>query len=409
MNRSKVFDDITRAMRLALCCEQAQISPQEGLERLAALAEKTSRRCPSRREFLADTGKFVAASAIAAIASPAAHAFGRPAASHPSIGIVGAGLAGLACGDELKRNGINASIYDANTRPGGRCQSLRGFFPSQTAERGGEFIDNLHKTMLGYVQRFNLPIEDVNKRPGEVFYYFNEQLYAESVVVDEFRDFVAALHADLRALSGEVTADNHTDTDVMLDRTNLLEYLEGHNGAGLAAGPVAKSAIIQAYKAEYGLEAEEQSCLNLLLFIHADKRSKFTPFGVFSDERYHVKDGNDQIVQGLANELANQIYLEMRLVKVHKTSAGSLELTFKRGASTLVRTHDAVVLAMPFTLLREVELHASLGLPPEKILAINQLGYGTNAKMMVGFSSRLWYGLGSNGASYSDLPNHQAT
>ena len=126
--------------------------------------------CPSRREFLTDTGNLVAASAMATIASPAAHAFGGPAASQPSIGIVGAGLAGLACADELKRNGINAAIYDANTRPGGRCHSLRGFFPGQTAERGGEFIDNLHKTMLEYAQRFNLPIEDVNKRPGEVFY-----------------------------------------------------------------------------------------------------------------------------------------------------------------------------------------------------------------------------------------------
>jgi monoamine oxidase len=54
-------------------------------------------------------------------------------------------------------------------------------------------------------------------------------------------------------------------------------------------------------------------------------------------------------------------------------------------------------------------LDASLGLPPEKVNAIDLLGYGTNAKMMVGFSSRPWAALGSNGASYSDLPNHQAT
>jgi monoamine oxidase len=409
MSRSKLFDDVARAMRIALYCETTKLSPREALARLAEVEEQADRYRPSRREFLVNMGTLVAASIIPVIASPAAKAFAGPSPSRASVGIVGAGLAGLACGDELKRNGINAAIYDADTRTGGRCQSLRGFFPGQTAERGGEFIDNLHKTMLAYVQRFNLPIEDVNKRPGEVFYYFNGQLYDESVVVDEFRDFVAALHADLRALSGEVTADNHTATDVGLDHTNLLAYLEEKNGAGLEAGPVAKNAIIQAYEAEYGLEAEEQSCLNFLLFIHADKRAKFTPFGIFSDERYHVIGGNDQIVQGLARELANQIHLQMRLVKVRKTSAGSLELTFKQGASTLVRTHDAVVLAMPFTLLREVQLDANLDLPREKMLAIEQLGYGTNAKMMVGFSSRPWYGLGSNGASYSDLSNHQAT
>ena len=55
-----------------------------------------------------------------------------------------------------------------------------------------------------------------------------------------------------------------------------------------------------AYVAEYGLAASEQSALNFLLFIHADRRSKFTPFGVFSDERWHIPDGNDRVVQGLA-------------------------------------------------------------------------------------------------------------
>jgi monoamine oxidase len=56
--------------------------------------------------------------------------------------------------------------------------------------------------------------------------------------------------------------------------------------------------------------------------------------------------------------------------------------------------------------LRDVELDPSLGLPAWKLLAIQNLGYGTNAKLMVGFSGRPWAALGSNGASYSDLVNH---
>ncbi len=96
-------------------------------------------------------------------------------------------------------------------------------------------------------------------------------------------------------VSPEVTAATHTDDDVALDRTSLLAYLEGENGTGLAAAPLAKAAIVQAYVAEYGRAPDEQSCLNFLLFIHADRRSKFTPFGVSSDERYHVVDGNDRI------------------------------------------------------------------------------------------------------------------
>ena len=62
-----------------------------------------------------------------------------------------------------------------------------------------------------------------------------------------------------------------------------------------------------AYTIEYGLETDRQSCLNFLFFIHADRRSRFTPFGVFSDERYHVIGGNQQIPAGLAAGLGGQI------------------------------------------------------------------------------------------------------
>src|SRR3712207_7123244 len=55
--------------------------------------------------------------------------------------------------------------------------------------------------------------------------------------------------------------------------------------------------------------------------------------------------------------------------------------------TTLFRsTH--VVLALPFTLLREVRLDAPLS--PAKRRAIAELGYGTNAKLMVGFGERVW-------------------
>src|SRR4030095_11042786 len=99
----------------------------------------------------------------------------------------------------------------------------------------------------------------------------------------------------------------------------------------------------------------------------------------------------------------------MRLVRARKNSRGEMELAFKNGSRTVSTTYDAVVFAIPFSTLREVELDASLGLPAWKLFAINELRYGTNAKMMVGFDSRPWLSQGSNGQSYSDLPNHQTT
>lgn len=401
MGRSKFLDNLTRIGRIANYCEKRGVTSKEGCERAVAIEAQRA----SRRGFLKAAGGLAAIGAIGSAAGSLEAVFGAQAsAADVKIGIVGAGLAGLVCGDELRRNGIRAAIFDANARTGGRCWSLRNFFPGQVAERGGEFIDTPHKTLLSYARAFGLTLEDVDKQPGEVFYFFNGRHYPESQVVDEYRDFVATMREDLRRLSSAPTADAHTDFDRALDSLSLAEYLETRG-----AGPLIREVVEQAYQAEYGLEIARQSCLNFLLFIHADRRSKFTPFGIFSDERYHVIEGNDRIVEGLTRRLKEQIQLEMRLVRVSKTAAGKIQLTFRQGATTRQFSFDAVVLALPFSTLRDVDLHGSLALPVWKIDAIQSLGYGTNAKMMVGFNGRPWRSLGGNGASYSDLPHHQLT
>ena len=364
----------------------------------ADLVGRGANRRPTRRDV-------IAAGITGALAAPAVLANPRP--PNVNVGIVGAGLAGLAAGWELHRQGVSVTLYDAATRTGGRCYSLGGdfpgpvTFPGQVAERGGEFIDTGHKTMIGYARELGLDLEDVNKEPGDVAYYFGGTHVSEAVVVEEFRAFVPMMRRDLRTLSGQPSADNHTPADRSLDLVSLREYLLTRGASTLA-----RKAIEEAYVAEYGLEPDRQSCLNFLLFIHADRRTKFQPFGVFSDERYHIVQGNQAVPVGLANRLTGRIQAGMELRRVRKTPAGKVELLFRNGVS---RTHDAVVLAIPFTVLRLVALDPTLALPAWKMDAIQNLGYGNNAKMMIGFSHQTWHDTGSNGSSYSDLIHHQTT
>ena len=93
----------------------------------------------------------------------------------------------------------------------------------------------------------------------------------------------------------------------------------------------------------------------------------------------------------------------------HVAATNDIELTFDSSDGPAVAAFDHVVLTLPFTALRDVDLAASLALPQWKRDAINLLGYGTNAKMMVGFDGPYWRALGASGASYSDLPHHQTT
>lgn len=321
-----------------------------------------------------------------------------------NIAIVGAGLAGLSCAYELKKKGITAQVFEASTRSGGRCFSMKDF-AGQTIERGGELIDTGHKAMIRYAREFGLTLEDVGKQPGETAYYFDGHHYSESTIVEEFRAFVAQMRNDLRSI-GAPTADNYTQMDRMFDMMSLDEYLDSRG-----AGPLLRKVLDVAYNIEFGLEISEQSALSLLLFMHADSRSHFKPFGIFSDERYHVIEGNQAIASGLENALAKPIEFGHRLVRISRLSDERIELTFDCDGTTYVTRHDAVVLTIPFSVMRDgqVEFDTSLQLPAWKQYAIKHLRYGTNSKMMIAFNGRPWLAYDSNGASYSDLPNHQTT
>ena len=61
-----------------------------------------------------------------------------------------------------------------------------------------------------------------------------------------------------------------------------------------------------------------------------------------------------------------------------------------------------MILCLPFTILREIDLR--LPLPAIKRRAIRELGYGNNAKLILGFGKRLWRDEGFDGDSYADLP-----
>lgn len=404
MGRSLLFRNFNQAIRITLLCKKNKIEISQCLEQLTHLKTRKiwhngklrhPQSVPSPIGVRRARFEYTDLSAIA---------------PDVKIGIVGAGLAGLACGWSLKQQGILATVYEASNRVGGRCFSLGGSFPgavnfpNQVVERGGEFIDSQNKTLLRLAKQFNLTLEDVSEHPGQTACYFNGQSYAQSTVIDEYRDFLAAIDADLRLLSSKPTADRHNAADVLFDRINLLEYLETRGASSLV-----KAAIGSAYMAEYGLELEEQSCLNFLLVVHEIEKSKSTPFHIFSDERYHITGGNQQIVHCLSNELNEQIHLGMKLVRVRKNSMNRIELTFDNGSFASSVEYDAVVLTIPFPVLRQVELDASLQLPSWKLEAINKLDNATHAKMMIGFKLRPWVKHDSNGASYSNLANHQVT
>lgn len=403
MSRSNGMSKLARIMQIGRFCEQEKISTSEGMERCAETEYRLGKIRGRRREFLANMGT-VAAMGVLASTGLGRRALAVPLPPGLNVGIIGAGMAGLTCADTLRAAGVDATIYEARSRVGGRVFSMSGIFPGQVAEGGAEAINTQQMTMKNYAVEFGLATEDLNKAAadGDWIWHLDGQYIPEPVLVDEFRDLMDIMRSDLSQLSAEVTADSFTEFDAMMDHTSLAEYLDSRGAAHNI-----RKALDVVYVTEYGREIHEQSVLNFVYYTSMDKRSKFTPLGIWSDERFHVIGGNQKIPIALSERLNRPIEFETQLRAVRKSSDGLIELDLDQGGSLYTAVHDAVVLAIPFSVLRGLHLDPNLGIPANQQNAIDNLVYGNNTKMHVGFSSPYWETLNGNGTAYADLPNHQ--
>jgi monoamine oxidase len=152
-----------------------------------------------------------------------------------------------------------------------------------------------------------------------------------------------------------------------------------------------------AYTIEYGADANQQSSLNLLYLLGFSGQGQLRIFGP-SNEKFAIRGGCDQLAARLAAQLPGQIQTGQELVAVRQ-SGGTVTLTFRRGTRLVVA--DKVVLALPFSILRSLDLSGA-GFQQRKRTAIAELGMGTNAKLHVQFSDRHWQGLGCNGETFAD-------
>ncbi len=414
MNRDSKMAQLMRLARLAAQADKTGQSAQDVVERDAAARDAEAQdavRDAGRRRFT-QAAVAGAATVAAGAMTPAAWAGAarlRRMISGGNVAVVGAGIAGLSCAFELARKGVPISVFEAAGRVGGRCHSLRGVFPGQVAERGAEFIGGSHHTMLGYARALALPLEDVSMLPGSTYYRFDGQTYSEAQVVEEYRAFAASMREDLATLSNP-TATRYNAADELFDLMSLDDYLTLQGAGGLL-----RKLIGAAYAAEYGAGIDELSSISFLRFIHGDKRGKFAQVGgaaggLQGGEGFHVIDGNDRIAAGLAERLPTPVRLGHKLVAARKLANGRVRLTFEVAGRSVQSDHDAVVLTLPFSVLRDVRLDPSLGFPAWKRYAINNAAMGDSSKLMVGFNQPYWYiHHGTNGSGYGDSARLQST
>jgi monoamine oxidase len=356
-----------------------------------ALREQRSRF--SRRRFLQLTAGTAGAAALSSCPSP----------EERDVVIVGGGIAGLHCAYRLRRLGVVARIYDASSRVGGRIFTLRDYFPEgQSCELGGELIDTGHLTMHDLAEELGIELFDYDQDDrslARLVASFDGRLLSVDKILQGLAPIAEKIDAALATMTDAEVVPTYRNPNGAehLDQLSIRGWLDAQNIPG--DDPV-RQLIEVAYTGEFGLETDVSNALNLLTYI-STSTLQLELFGD-SDERFRAKAGNDTFIQRLTERLdPAQFHLDQRLVRLEELSDGRYALTFEGAGGLREVKASHVVLALPFTLLRQVELHVPL--PEPKRRAIAELGYGTNAKLMVGFSSRPWRTQhGSDGSTYTD-------
>jgi monoamine oxidase len=362
------------------------------LEQIAAEVGAGYTRRDALKRAGAVTGAAVAASATRW--APLANA-----ATAPRIAVVGGGLAGLTATYRLKQAGFAAKLYEARTdRLGGRCWS--DTFPGSNLvyEHGGELIDQGHVDIRQLAQELGLELVNLlasETNGTETFQLFDGQFYSFAEATDDLKTIWQQIHNDIAAASYPTTWDSNTQRGRELDAMSIAQWIDKYvpGGHDSKLGQL----LDVAYNIEYGAECTVQSSLNMLYLLGYAGPGQMRIFGK-SNEKYHVLDGNDQIPKRLAANLEGQINPGYELSAVARNSDGTWTLSFNGGRTVKA---DRVVLAIPFSILRSVNLQKAQ-FEPRKMRAIKELGMGTNTKMHVGFKKRFWRDLGCNGETYAD-------
>ncbi len=356
----------------------------------------------TRRELIAGGAGLATAAALGGRIRPA------NAATAPRIVVVGAGLAGLNCAYQLKRAGYSTQVHDAADRVGGRCWTLRGAFAGgQIAEHGGELIDQNHTAIRQLAQQLGLNLDNLHRAEAngtEPLYYFDGQPYSFAEATDDLKEIWQQIHSDVSAASYPTLYNLSTERGRELDRMSIRDWIAAFvpGGTGSKLGQL----LDVAYNIEYGAETSVQSSLNMLYLLGYAGQGQLRIFGQ-SNEKYHVRGGNDQVTDRMAEAFAGQVTLGSELVAISRSSDDSYRLSFRQGSITRGVTADRVVLALPFSILRSVNF-SKAGFSARKETAIRELGMGTNSKLHAQFSNRHWESLGVNGDTFADT-GYQST
>ncbi len=326
------------------------------------------------------------------------------AAARPQrVAVVGAGLGGLVAAYELMRAGHTVSVFEALERPGGRVRTRRDVFGDGLYVEEGALEFGEGYTLLNqYIGQFGLPVSALAE-PGaaatpEVFFVGGKR-YA--VARGHEPDWPYALSPDERRLGRQGLWEKYAqpaarplaqpfDSRAMnraaraLDERTLAELVR-KQGASDAA-------VLLMARAPFGGAFEHVSALQVLLWRR---------FLALSQNWSCLAGGNDQLPRAFADRLGARLHYRAQLRGIAQDRS-QVHLAIAHADALEQVSVDRVVLALPFSVLRRLQLGDAFA--RHKRAIISGLRYESATRIFVHTNTRFWRQAGLDGSASTDLP-----
>lgn len=337
-----------------------------------------------------DRRAFLKLSALAALPRAGSH-------DDPVV-IVGAGLAGMRAAQLLRAAKRTVVVLEAKGSAGGRVRTLRAPFSAGLyGEAGPIRIAPMHTTVLQLAREYGLSLVPFASSNGTALASING---VSGRSPDDLKDLTASLdmHPDerglgqgalleryLQGLPADLSDPNPTPASyAQWEAYDRLAWPDWLRSRGASPGAIALMTLGGDSKGLSALYLLRQQAL-------LKKTSQF----------YKIHGGMDLLPRAMAASLGGIVRYNAPVVRLDQRE-GAVRIDFLQASRMKSIRASRVILAVPFSTLRHVEVQPPFSGP--KAQAIADLPYFPATRFLLQTKSRFWHTGGLSGSARTDQP-----
>ncbi len=316
--------------------------------------------------------------------------------------IIGGGIAGLVAAFELRRQGHEPLVLEAQHRVGGRVKTIRDFAPGLYAEAGAMRIPKVHDLTLAYCELFGLPMRPfVMGNPSTLVFIDGKRMtIADADANPDKLPFDLADHergktwtqlwneatAEFRAQYEKGGQDSLDDLLREYDQYSIREFLTMR---GFSEGAMELYGVMSFREANMNAAVVEQ--LREIV-------------GRSFEDMQEIAGGMDQLPAAFYEQLKPFVRFGAEVTAMEQ-DPDSVTVHYRTTAGRFQVRADYAICAIPFSVLRDIEV-LNTPFSREKQKAIRELNYNASTKILFQTRHRFWEHEDGivGGTTVTDLP-----